>query len=691
MRTDPVIQPWVRRFCAAALMACLVWLGLCGPASAGTIEAVLAPGEVIADHAKVENECASCHVRFNPKGQDALCMDCHKEVAQDVRKRMGFHGKARDPDASCRGCHTDHKGRKARIVQFDPKGFDHKQTDYLLKGKHKDAACDKCHAPAKKYRQAATDCLSCHKKDDTHKGGILDKAGAIAKCSDCHNESGWKDTHFEHGKQTRFALEDKHARLKCDDCHAKARYRDTPRTCIGCHQKDDEHKGQYGTKCESCHNTKTWKDSTFNHDADTRYSLRGKHRKVQCNDCHTGHLYKVKLAQDCFSCHKKDDKHKDTLGRDCESCHSESGWRDPPRFDHDKTSFPLLGKHLKAECKACHKSQLFKEAPKDCFSCHQKDDKHQGTLGKACADCHSERDWKTTSGRFDHSATRFPLRNAHAAAKVKCSDCHTKGLSGFRQTEMTCYACHKKDDKHEGSQGKQCETCHNDASWKVTLFDHGKTRFPLTGRHNGVTCQDCHASKRFKDTPRECVACHLKDDKHKASLGTACETCHNTRHWKSWDFNHDKRTKYPLTGGHTKVACAACHTQPAPKGKAIADIGQRCADCHAKDDAHDGQFGRRCEQCHRTAGWLQTEKTLSQSSDKVFTLNVHLAHVMGWCSHSQRLAPLPAHAAVPPLPAMDATRHPARAGVGARLPARGDAEPGDQRAQRTGADRQREV
>ena len=278
MPIDRSATAWVHRL---AVLICATWLtmlGLCHPAAAGTIEAVLAPGELIADHAKVENDCASCHVRFNPKGQDALCMDCHKDVGQDVRKRMGFHGKARDPDASCRSCHTDHKGRKARIVQFDPKGFDHKQTDYLLKGKHKDAACDKCHAPAKKYRQAASDCLSCHKKDDAHKGGILDKAGAVAKCSDCHSESGWKDTHFEHGKQTRFALEDKHARLKCDDCHAKARYRDTPRTCVGCHQKDDEHKGQYGTKCESCHNAKTWKDSTFNHDADTRYSLRGKHR-----------------------------------------------------------------------------------------------------------------------------------------------------------------------------------------------------------------------------------------------------------------------------------------------------------------------------------------------------------------------------------------------------------------------------
>lgn len=611
-------------------------LGFHQEVRAQNIEAVLAPGDVISGHAKVENDCVSCHVRFNPKGQDQLCMDCHKEVGQDVKGKKGYHGRLKGAP-TCRSCHTDHKGRKAKIVVFDPKKFDHQLSDYALKGKHKDTKCEDCHVAGKKYWQAPLECLSCHKKDDVHKGGILDKpekGGAISKCSDCHNESTWKEADYDHGKKTRFALEDKHGKLKCDECHAKGRYRDTPRTCIGCHKKDDEHKGQYGEKCETCHNAKVWKDVTsFNHDTDTKYVLRGKHRKTTCNDCHTGHLYKQKLPNDCYSCHKKDDKHKDTLGRDCETCHSESGWKEPARFDHDKTSFPLLGKHIKTECKECHKSQLFKEAPKDCYSCHKKDDKHENTLGTKCEDCHAERDWKTTAGRFDHNKTKFALRNAHAASKVKCADCHTKGLKDFRNTAMECIACHKKDDKHEGSQGKECEQCHGDKDWKVTLFNHDKTRFPLTGRHNGLECKGCHETKRFKDTKRECIACHLKDDEHKAKLGVKCETCHNARHWKSWDFNHDKKTKYPLTGSHIKVKCEACHTQAAPVNKAIAEVGQRCVDCHSKDDVHDGQFGRRCEQCHSTGRWLQVDKTFSLGSDPVDILNGQFAHLAGYSSY----------------------------------------------------------
>lgn len=590
---------WECLWVVVVLVALLPW-----SAHGQSVESVLAPGDVIAGHAKLEGVCASCHVRFSPKGQDALCMDCHKEVSRDVKSKSGFHGRLKG-EPTCRSCHTDHKGRQARIVQFDPKKFDHRQSDYLLKAKHQDVACDQCHLKGKKYWQAASDCLSCHKKDDVHKGGIG------GKCSDCHSESGWKDTSFDHAKKTKFALEQKHTKVKCDGCHANGHYKDTPKTCIGCHKKDDEHKGQYGSKCETCHNAATWKDILFNHDADTHYALRGKHRKVQCNDCHTGPLYKQNLPEQCWDCHKRDDKHKESLGKDCATCHSESGWKDPPRFDHEKTRFPLLGKHVKADCKDCHKGVMFKEASTDCFACHKKDDKHEGTLGQSCVDCHSERDWKTTAGRFDHDKTRFPLRNAHFSERVKCAACHTAGLKGYRNTATDCYACHQKDDKHQGSQGKQCEQCHGDKDWKLTAFDHSKTRFPLTGGHRNVACSSCHETKQFKEVKRECVGCHLKDDPHKASQGGKCESCHSVRHWKAWTFDHDKQTRYALTGRHAKVKCEACHARPAPKGSAIAAVGQRCVDCHASDDPHDGQFGQRCEQCHATGNWLQISGSLS--------------------------------------------------------------------------------
>ncbi len=571
------------------------------------IESILAPGSVIQGHAKLEDDCKKCHVKFDRNAQSALCQDCHKDVGADMRAKTGFHGRLK-PQA-CSSCHTDHKGRGIQIASFDHKKFDHTQTDFVLRGKHQPLACDKCHASGKKYREAALQCDSCHRKDDKHKGSLG------TKCADCHNENTWKETKFDHST-TKFALLDKHANVKCEACHKANSYKEAPRNCLGCHKKDDDsvkgHKGQYGEKCESCHTSKLWKTTLFNHDVDTKYLLRGKHRTTACNACHTGHLYQVKPGQVCLACHLKDDKHKESLGKDCASCHSERSWKEPASFNHDQSSFPLLGKHSKVECKNCHKSPMFKEAPKACIGCHKKDDKHNNTLGENCSDCHLESDWKTTAGRFSHDRTKFALRNGHAKATVKCVDCH-KDLLSLRNTSIECYSCHKKDDKHEGQSGTACQACHSDRSWKLEQFNHAATRFPLTGRHIPASCQSCHLTTRFKDAARDCFSCHKKDDKHKQTLGVRCESCHNTRSWRLWDFNHDKRTKYPLDGAHMKVVCESCHKVAAPNGKDAAPLGSNCLSCHRKDDVHDGQFGARCEQCHMTENWKKFQRRVSQS------------------------------------------------------------------------------
>ncbi len=580
---------------AGRLWRCLWrWLGLLGLLAAGlaqaqSLESVLAPGPVVEGHAKTEHECKACHARFDRNAQDALCIACHKDVGADIRQHQGFHGR-RDTQPQCRSCHSEHKGRTAQLAAFDHKAFNHRQTDFELHDKHVGVDCAKCHLPGKRWREAPGTCNACHAKDDVHKGSLG------AKCADCHVERGWKEVKFDHG-QTRFPLTGKHETTKCADCHQPGHYKDTPGTCIGCHRKNDEHKGQYGEKCETCHATRAWKPSTFNHDTETHYLLKDKHRSVKCTACHTGPLYTTKLGNTCIDCHQKDDKHKGTLGRQCADCHVERGWKDPPRFDHAKSRFPLLGGHVHVECKLCHADALYRQTPSTCIACHRKDDKHQGSLGEQCSDCHTELNWKPTPGRFDHERTRFPLRNAHAAPTVKCKDCHVS-LSTMRGTPMACVACHRRDDKHQGTLGERCETCHTDRNWRVERFDHARTRFPLAGRHQVVTCASCHTSLRFREAPSDCLSCHRKDDKHKATLGPLCASCHNERAWSLWDFDHDRRSRYPLEGSHRTVACIACHARPAPEGKAIAPLATDCQSCHRKDDVHEGRFGRRCEQRH---------------------------------------------------------------------------------------------
>src|SRR5215469_6845265 len=95
--------------CALALVAALLGPG----ALAQSLEGVLMPGKVILGHAKYEQDCDKCHVKFNKAAQDALCSDCHKEIAQDVRAKTGYHGRIKTE--SCRSCHTDHKGRDVNI------------------------------------------------------------------------------------------------------------------------------------------------------------------------------------------------------------------------------------------------------------------------------------------------------------------------------------------------------------------------------------------------------------------------------------------------------------------------------------------------------------------------------------------------------------------------------------------------
>jgi hypothetical protein len=574
----------------------LLW-AICLPVAAQSVESVLSPGPLIKGHAKLEGECKNCHVRFDRQAQDRLCADCHKDVGRELAQRKGYHGRIKPQGQACRTCHTDHRGRDMRIAEFDKTTFDHQQlTDYPLLGKHRQVECAKCHQPQQKYNQAPHECQACHRKDDVHKGSLGND------CAKCHEEKGWRETRFDHDV-TRFPLTGTHIKTKCESCHKTKDFKDTPQNCMGCHRKDDKHKGQFGEKCESCHNTWHWPQITFRHDVDTHFALRGRHREIRCISCHTGTLYREKLGSTCIECHRKDDKHKGTLGLECANCHSERSWKEGLRFQHDRTSFPLRGKHAKVECKECHKSPVFKEAPSTCIACHRKDDKHEATLGERCADCHAESDWKATP-RFDHARTKFPLRGAHAAQSLRCVSCH-KDLRSFRDTQMTCISCHRKDDKHEGQLGIDCAACHGEQRWAGTPFDHAKARFALSGAHLIVTCQSCHKSPRFRDAPRECGNCHQAKDVHKGSLGTACESCHNVRDWRLWRFDHSRQTEYPLVDSHAKVRCQACHTAPAPAGRKTAPLQRECFACHAKDDAHDRAYGPRCQQCHQPTRWQQ--------------------------------------------------------------------------------------
>jgi hypothetical protein len=581
------------------------------------VEKALMPGPVIEGHAKYEQECEKCHKRFDKAAQSQLCADCHKDVAGDIRGKTKLHGRLEDK--TCKTCHPDHKGRGANVAFVDKDKFDHDRTNFKLRGGHKETRnkCADCHPAKKKYRDTSADCFSCHRKDDEGNKGHKGSLGK--KCEQCHNDVKWTEAKFDHNK-TKFKLDGEHSSVACKECHHEGKYKDTPKECYACHKKDDNddgHHGSFGTKCEKCHTTDSWREPSFDHDRDTKYRLKGKHAQTACNDCHKGALFKEKAPTKCLACHRKadDDKgHKGSLGEKCESCHNEQSWK-TSTFDHDKdTKYPLEGKHKTAKCDTCHKSGLklvpgtkkIEKLPNRCVECHRKEDNdkgHKGKFGEKCETCHNAKEWKKTI--FDHDLdTKYLLKGKHR--ETKCSVCHTVQLY-VEKTATDCNSCHRKDDKekgHKGQLGEKCEECHTEANWKVEKYDHNKSRYPLTGKHVVVECKKCHLTPAFRDAKRVCAACHDKDDVHKRRLGPRCEQCHNTRTWKSWDFDHNK-TNYPLAGKHAKVPCEQCHKVPVQGKVALASA---CVECHSAEDVHHGGFGTQCERCHGLESWKAIRK-----------------------------------------------------------------------------------
>lgn len=249
----------------------------------------------------VETGCKSCHAGERWGGISQDCVACHR--AQD--KHQGKNGNY------CDSCH--------KTVNWTEITFNHdKDTKFPLLGKHLPAKCESCHQKAPKLEVLATTCMPCHSKEDVHKGGLG------KDCQKCHNESGWKiGVLFNHDKDTKFPLLDKHVTTKCADCHTTKDYREAPKTCVGCHAKKDAHLGRLGPKCEDCHNARDWKVWTYDHAVQARYPLTGKHAGISCYACHKAqHAEKVVAPNDCNGCHQKDDVHHGAFGKECGKCHT---------------------------------------------------------------------------------------------------------------------------------------------------------------------------------------------------------------------------------------------------------------------------------------------------------------------------------------------------------------------------------
>ncbi len=394
-----------------------------------------------------------------------------------------------------------------------------------------------------------------------------------------------------------------------------------------------------------------------------------------CTKCHR--LRERGIANDlCLECHtpvrtrvtQGKGYHASLGDRNCSDCHKEHFGRDfnvlhldTTAFDHQETGFRLEGKHGELACRECHQPKLIVAADvkafkgehgaldrtflglaTTCETCHESDSPHgRQFAGRACTDCHTQRDWKHTSG-FDHDDTQYTLTGAHR--DVACQKCHKLARAGDPKSRRytgiafrVCTDCHR--DPHENRMGADCARCHNTGGWQQLPrdaferdFDHGKTKFELRGQHRDARCAACHtrdaggaegirltfaaaAANRSYPPPdaTRCVSCHL--DYHEGAFaespgGIECRNCHAEEAWLPTTYDlerHNKATKFELTGAHVVTPCLACHRDAAAGEEHLVfrlEHHEDCASCHAKNDPHGTQFaGRACTDCHETSAF----------------------------------------------------------------------------------------
>ena len=566
-------------------------------------------------------DCASCHLHGQFKGTPANCFACHSKEYNATSNPN--HVQAGFPQ-DCGMCHSTTNWLNAT--------FDHSKTKFPLTGGHTSVKCESCHVGGN-FKKLPTNCSGCHLpqfKATSNPNHV--QAAFSTDCTICHTTANWTNATFDHSKYTKFPLTGLHAKLTCTNCHVGGKYTGTPATCSGCHMTDfakttnPNHVAEgYPTSCQVCHSTNGWKPSTFDH-SKTIFPLTGGHTALKCSSCHVAGKF-TGLPTDCAGCHLALFKSTTNPGHvaagfptDCTICHSTANWTSGS-FDHAKyTKFPLTGLHANLKCTDCHVGGKYTGTPATCVGCHLPDfnkttnPNHvaQG-FPTSCQMCHSTSGWKPSS--FDHSKGTFPLTGAHSS--VTCASCHVGG--NYTSLPTACSGCHialfkaTKDPNHVTlGWPTDCTICHTTSTWGNASFDHAKyTKYPLSGKHVTVACLSCHVGGKYAGTPADCGSCHIKDynattnPNHK-TLGfpTDCSICHATAGWTPATFDHSK-TKFPLTGFHTKVTCVSCH-----KNGVYAGLPTACASCHIADfngttnpNHKTSGFPTTCEVCHSTTAW----------------------------------------------------------------------------------------
>ncbi len=571
--------------------------------------------------------CTQCHVKLVFTNVGQKCADCHADI------HRGQFG------ANCQSCHTV-KGWHVSVTAIR----DH-QNRFPLIGAHAAVDCESCHkgAATGQFQGLSTQCYSCHAQDyktTTNPNHVT--ASFPTGCDQCHGTNTWLDAKFDHSS-VGFPLTNSHADPPrvCLDCHINNNYSLTSTACVTCHLKDfqgasnpNHVAGGFSQTCQTCHTTIAWQPATFDHST-VGFPLTNSHADPPrvCLDCHINNNYNITTTA-CVSCHlpdyqgaKNPDHVAGGFAQTCQTCHNTSAWQ-PATFDHSTVGFPLTNSHADPPrvCLDCHINNNYNISTTACSSCHLKDYNTATTplnhtqlgIPTTCESCHDTIQW--TDGKFDHTATGFPLTNSHTVPPRVCADCHINNNYALTSANTTCVSCHLNDyntattpvNHVQAGFPTACDLCHDTIVWTDGKFDHNTTAFPLTGAHTKVACASCHVNGNYTTLPTTCYGCHTADYNattnpiHKAAptiFTTTCTTCHNTTAWTGATFSH---TWWDIGHGNAGGVCATCHTNPNDYTIFSCTNGS-CHPASSTNSNHRGIKGYlynsvNCYSCHKNGG-----------------------------------------------------------------------------------------
>jgi hypothetical protein len=578
-------------------------------------------------------QCAQCHTAaaggYNlPAPTGCGDANCHQADYSGTNNPVHSAAGTTFAATNCANCHSV-------AAAFTTTSWNHSSTSWPLTGNHQmtpaGAAtnCNQCHV-GNNYNLTSTACYPCHTTDWTNTqtlGGAVPNhitSGFPQTCDTCHDTILWSDATFNHNN-TGFPLTGMHTSVQCAQCHSTAAGGYTlgaPSGCADayCHQSDysgtnNPVHSSAGTtfaasNCTNCHSVAAAFTTTSWSHTSTGWALSGNHQMApagvitNCNQCHVGNNYTFTSTNTaCYPCHTTDWTSTQTLGgnvpnhitsgfpQTCDTCHDMIAWADST-FNHNNTGFPLTGLHTSVQCAQCHTAAAGGynlPAPTGCGD----------------ANCH----------QTDYSGTNNPVHSAAGTtfAATNCANCHSVA-----------------------------------AAFTTTSWNHSSTSWPLTGNHQmtpagaATNCNQCHVGNNYNLTSTACYPCHTTDWTSTQTLGgnvpnhitsgfpQTCDTCHDTIAWADSTFNHNN-TGFPLTGLHTSVQCAQCHSTAAGGYTLGAPSGCADAYCHQSDysgtnnpvhsSAGTTFAATNCTNCHSTAAAFTTTSWSHNSTNWALTGN----------------------------------------------------------------------